>query len=100
MTDEKLVAICRHELLLEEGDDINQLIREVKMVQTDSHHIYNKAEKKKRFKAREIMSGYQLAWEYVEGVDDDPGPGQRFWKGKKFRPGALTWPEHWKKCVH
>lgn len=61
MHDEKLVAICRHELRLEEDNDIARLIKEVKIIQEDSSDIYARLTKKRRVNAREIMSGYMLA---------------------------------------
>lgn len=92
----KLVAICRHELRLQEEYDITRLTREVKIVQDDSSETYAGLTKQQRIKAREIMSGYMLAWEYLEGLDGS-GPGQRLWKEKMSRPDALIWPEDKKK---
>lgn len=83
----KLVAICRHELRLDEDCDIARLITEVKVAQGDASDHYATLTKERRVPARETMSGYMLAWEYVEDMD-----GQRFWK-KKFRPDTLIWPE-------
>ena len=91
MDTKKLVEICRHELRLDEDCDIARLITEVKIVQNDSSDHYARLTKKRRVTAREIMSGYMLAWEYVEDMD-----GQRFWK-KKFRPDTLIWPDDKKK---
>lgn len=92
MDNEKLVAICRHELRLEEDHDIARLIQEVKRLQDDSSDTYARLTKQHRVKAREILSGYMLAWEYVEDLD-----GSRLWHGKMCRPGALLWPEDKKK---
>lgn len=92
MDCEKLVAICRHELRLEEEHDIARLIQEVKRLQDDSSDTYARLTKKHRIKAREILSGYMLAWEYVEDLD-----GLRLWSGKTCRPDALFWPEDKKK---
>lgn len=78
MDDQKLVAICRHDLRLEEDYDIARLSREVKIVQEDSSDTYARLTRKHRIKAREILSGYMLAWEYVEDLDGS-GYGQRFW---------------------
>lgn len=96
MTNERLVAICRHELGLEEVYDITRLVREVKIVQEDSSDTYAKLTKKHRINAREILSGYMLAWEYVEGLDGS-GPGQRLWKGTMSGSNALIWPKDKKK---
>lgn len=88
MDNEKLVAICRHELRLEEDHDVARLIKEVKMLQDDSSDTYARLTKEHRIKAREILSGYMLAWEYVEDLD-----GSRLWNGKMCRPDALFWPK-------
>lgn len=96
MDYERLVAICRHELRLVEDCDIARLIREVKMIQDDSSDTYTRLTKEHRIKAREILSGYMLTWEYVEGLDG-PGYGQRFWKEKVSSPDALMWPKDKKK---
>lgn len=93
MDNEKLVAICRHDLLLVEDHDIARLIKEVKIVQEDSSDTYTRLTREHRKNAREILSGYMLAWEYVE----DAGYGQRFWRGKTSRHNALIWPEDKKK---
>ena len=92
MDNKELVVICKHELRLEEDCDIIRLIREVKIVQEDSSDTYARLIKKHRIKARETMSGYMLAWYYVEDLDGS-GPGQRFWKGKASGPDSLNWPE-------
>ena len=65
-------------------------------MQDDSSDTYSKLTKKHRVKAREILSGFMLAWEYLEDLDGS-GPGQRFWKGKASRPDGLIWPENKKK---
>lgn len=96
MDHEKLVSICRHELRLGEDSEVARLIREVKIVQCYSNDIFARLTKKHRIKAWEIMSGYMLAWKYVEDLDG-LGSGQRFWKGKTSRPDALIWPEDKKK---
>lgn len=92
MDNKKLVAICRHELRLEKEHDIARLIQEVKRLQADSSDTYARLTKKHRINAREILSGYMLAWEYVEDLD-----GLRLWSGKTCRPDALFWPEDKKK---
>ena len=89
---EKLVAICMHDLRLKEEHDIARLIHEVKRLQDDSSDTYARLPKKHRINAREILSGYMLAWEYVEDLD-----GLRLWSGKTGRPDALFWPEDKKK---
>ena len=95
-TIETLAAICRHELRLEEVYDITRLIREVKIVQETSNDSYAKLTKKQKINAREILSGYMLAWEYVEDLDGS-GIGQRFWKGEISRPNTLSWPKNKKE---
>ena len=92
MDNKKLLAICRHELRLEEDHDIARLIHEVKRLQDDSSDTYARLTKEHRVKAREILSGYMLAWEYVEDLD-----GARLWNGELCRPDALRLPEDKKK---
>lgn len=91
MDNEKLVAICRHELRLEEDHDIARLIQEIKRLQDDSSDTYARLTKKHRVNAREILSGYMLAWEYVEDLD-----GSRLWS-RELCPDALLWPKDKKK---
>lgn len=94
MDNERLVGICRHDLLLNEDHVIARLIREVMIVQADASDTYALLTKEHRKNAREILSGYMLAWEYVEDEEDY---GKRFWKGKTSRPNALSWPKDKKK---
>ena len=96
ITTERLVEICMHELRLEEVYDIKRLITKVKIVLEDSNDTYRKLTKKHRINARETLSGYMLAWDYVEDLDGS-GLGQRLWNGKVSRPNTLIWPEERKK---
>ena len=96
MEYEKLVAYCRHKLKLVTHCDIAQLIKELRIVQADANDTYTKLTNDKRLNAREILSAYMLAWDYVEGLDG-PGYGQRFWKRELAGPDALIWPKDQEK---
>ena len=96
MEYEKLVAYCSHELKLVTHCDIAQLIKELRMVQADASDTYTKLTNDKRVNAREILSAYMLAWDYIEGVDG-PGFGQRFWKRGLASPDVLIWPKDQKR---
>ena len=96
MEYEKLVAYCRHELKLVAYCDIAQLIKELRMVQADASDTYTTLTNDKRVNAREILSAYMLAWDYIEGLDG-PGYGQRFWKRELAGPNALIWPKDQEK---
>ncbi|KAM0804943.1 hypothetical protein BDR22DRAFT_474766 [Usnea florida] len=98
MEYEKLVAYCSHELKLVTQCDIAQLIKELRMVQADANDTYTKLTNDKRVNAREIMSAYMLAWDYIEGVDG-PGYGQRFWKRELASPDVLIWPKDQKRIL-
>ena len=102
MEYEKLVAYCRHELKLVTNCEVAQLIKELRMVQADASDTYTKLTDDKRVNAREILSAYMLAWDYVEGLDG-PGYGQRFWKRELAGPDALIWPkdqEKWRSMTN
>ena len=66
------------------------------MVQADASDTYTKLTNDKKVNAREILSAYMLAWDYIEGLDG-PGYGQRFWKRELAGPDALIWPKDWEK---